>query len=55
MKIEAEDSRENDGSDIDEKSSTLDMLEVAFDFDTDGILLGYPRCAGHTERLHLHH
>ena len=50
-----EDSRENDRSDIDEKSLTLDMLEVAFDFDFDVILLGYPRYAGRTERLHRHH
>ena len=31
------------------------MLEVAFDFDSDAILLGYPRYAEHTERLHRHH
>ena len=53
-KIEAEDLRENDRSDVDEKSSILDMLEVAFDFDSDAILLGYPRYAEHTKRLHRH-
>ena len=50
-----EDSRGNDRSDIDEKSSTLDMLEVAFDFDSDATRLGCPRYAEHTEQLHRHH
>ena len=31
------------------------MIEVAFDFDSNAILLGYPRYAEHTERLHRHH
>ena len=35
-----------------EKSSILDMLEVAFDFDSDAILFGFTRYAEHTERLH---
>ena len=38
-----------------EKSSNGDMHVFAFDFDLDAILLGYPRCAEHTERLHRHH
>ena len=42
-KIEIEDSRGNDRSDIDEKSSILDILEIAFDFDLDAVILGYPR------------
>ena len=50
-----EDSRENDRSDIDDESSILDVLASAFDFDLDAILLGYPRYAEHTERLHRHH
>ena len=39
-----EDSRENDRSEIDEKSSMLDVLASAlnFDLDLDAILLGYP-------------
>ena len=53
-KIEVEDSHENDRSDI-EKSSNLDVLVVALDFDSDTILLGYPRQAEHTEVLHQHH
>ena len=35
--------------------SNGDVLEVVFDFDSDAILLGYPRYAEHTERLHRHH
>ena len=31
------------------------MLEVAFNFDSDAILLGSPRYEVHTERLHRHH
>ena len=50
-----EDSSENDRSDIDEKSSTLGMLEVAFYFDSDVTLFGYLRHAEHTDRLHQHH
>ena len=37
------------------KSSTLGMLEVASDFDSNVILFGYPRYVEHTERLHRHH
>ena len=47
-KIESEDSRESDRSKNDEKL-TLYMLEVTFDFDSDAILLDYPRYAEHTE------
>ena len=54
-KIEVENSRGSDKSDIDEKSLILDMLEVAFDFDSDTICLGYPRRAEYTERSHRHH
>ena len=50
-----ENENENDKKGIVEKSSNGDMLEVAFDFDSDAILLGYPRYAEHTERLHRHH
>ena len=53
--VKVEDSLEKDWIDIVEKSLILDMLEVAFDFDLDTILLGYPRHAEHTERLHRHH
>ena len=53
--IEVEDSHGNDWSDIDNKSSILDVLVSAIDFDLDAIILGYPRYAGHTERLHRHH
>ena len=52
---EVEDSDENVKKDIVERSSNGDMLEVAFDFDSDAILLGYPRYVEHTERLHRHH
>ena len=38
-----------------EKLSNGDVFEVAFDFDSDAILLDYPRYAEHTERLHRHH
>ena len=31
------------------------MYVFAFDFDSVAILLGYPRYAEHTERLHRHH
>ena len=47
-------SRENDRSDIDEKSSIFDMVEVAFYFGSNAFLLGYPRYTEHTERLHRH-
>ena len=40
---------------IAEKPSNEDMFVVAFDFDSNAILLGYPRNAEHTERLHRHH
>ena len=43
------------GQTLIEKSSIFDMLVVAFDFDSDAILLGYPRYAEHTKRLHRHH
>ena len=49
------DSRENDRSDMNENSSTFDMLEVGFDFDLDATLLGYPRYAEHTEPFHRHY
>ena len=35
-----------------EKSSISDMLEVAFELDSDAVLLGYPRYTLHTERLY---
>ena len=38
-----------------EKLSNGDMDVFAFDFDSDATLLGYPRHAEHTERLHLHY
>ena len=38
-----------------EKSSNGDMDVFAFDLDSDAILLGYPRYAEHSERLHRHH
>ena len=50
-----EDSDENDKRGIVEKLSNGDMLKIAFDFDLDAILLGYPRYAEHTEQLHQHH
>ena len=53
--VKVEDFRENDKTDIDEKSPIIDMLEVAFDFDSDAIPLGYPRYAEYTKRLHRHH
>ena len=31
------------------------MLGVVFDFDSDAILLRYPRYAEHTRQLHQHH
>ena len=49
-----EDSREEDVSDIAEKSSTLDILKISFDFDSDAVL-GYPNYAEHAERLHRYH
>ena len=52
-KIKVEDSCNNGRSDIDEKSSNLEVLSFAFDFDSDAIPLGDPRCAEHTERLPL--
>ena len=50
-----ETSCENDKTDIDEKSPIIDMAVFAFDIDSFAILLGYPRYAKHTERLHWHH
>ena len=50
-----ENSDENGKRDSVDKLSNGDMLEVTFDFDSDAILLGYPRYAEHTERLHRHH
>ena len=52
---EVEDSDENDKRGIVEKSLNGDMHVFTFDFDLDAILLGYPRYAEHTERLHRHH
>ena len=52
---EVEDSDENVKKDTVERSSNGEKLEVAFNFDSDAILLGYPRYAEHTERLHRHH
>ena len=49
------DSDENGKRGIVEKSSIGDMLEVVFDFDSDAILLGYPRYAENIERLHWQH
>ena len=51
---EVEDSNENDKRGIVDKSSNRDMLESAFNFDSDAILLGYRTYAGHTERLYRH-
>ena len=39
-------------SEINEKSSIFDVLELALDIDWDSIVLGYPRYAGHTEQVH---
>ncbi|VDB90365.1 Bgt-20057 [Blumeria graminis f. sp. tritici] len=47
--------REKDRSHIVEKSLILDMFEIAFDFHSDAILLGYTRYAEPTRRLHWHH
>ena len=52
---DVEDSDENDKRGIVEKSSNGDTLEVAYDFDSDAILFGYPRYAEYTERLHRHY
>ena len=52
---EVEDSDDNGNRGIFEKSLNGDMFEIAFDVDSDAILLGYPRYAGHTERLHRHY
>ena len=53
--MEVENPFENGKNDIDDKSSTSDMLDVSFDFDSDVNFLGYPRYAEYTERLHRHH
>ena len=50
VKIELEPSHENDETDIDGKSPTIDVLMVAFDFDPDASLFGYSKCAEHFER-----
>ena len=52
---EVEDSEDNGECCMIEKSSNGDMHVFAFDFDSNAILLGYPRYAEHTERLHRHH
>ena len=49
------DFRKNDRTDIDEKSSILDMLVYAFDFNLDTILNTFPRYVEGIERLYLHH
>ena len=36
-------------------SSSGNVLEVGFDFDSVVILLDYPRSAERTEKLHRHH
>ena len=51
-KIKFEDSCESGRIHIDEKSLDIDMLMIAFDFDSDAILLGYQRYREHTERSH---
>ena len=50
--MEKKDSHEIDRLNICRKSSIFDVLEVAFDLGLDTILLGYPRYAEHTERVH---
>ena len=52
---EVDDPDENFKSGIIENSSNGDMLVFAFDIDSVAVLLGYPRYAEHTERLHRHH
>ena len=52
---EAEDSEDKGECCMIEKSSNGNMDVFSFDFDSDAILLGYPRYAGHTEPLHRHH
>ena len=51
-KIVFEGSGENNRSDIDEGPLRVDIVVFAFDFDSNPILLEYPRCEPHTERLH---
>ena len=46
---------ESGKSDIIEESSNEDMLEVALDFDSDAILLGYPRYANILSVYSRHH
>ena len=53
--VEVEGSNENGKTDIEEKSSILDMLVFAIDFDSDAILLECPRCTEHTDGLHWHY
>ena len=53
--IKLEDSRKNDKIDMVEKWPIIDVSMFAFDFDSDAILLSYPRYAEHNERLHRHH
>ena len=48
-------SREEDKTNNEENSSIVDLPVLDFEFDLGAILLGYPRCAEHTERLHWHH
>ena len=55
VQTEVEESDENEKIGIVEKSSNGDILEVAFDFDSDAIPLAYPKYAEHTERLQRHH
>ena len=53
--VKVEGSRENDKTETDEKSLILEVFVFRNDFDWDAILLGYPRCAENTEKLHRHY
>lgn len=51
-RIEVEDSCDNQKTDIDEKSSIIDILVLIFDFLTDTILVDYPTSAERSRRLY---
>lgn len=48
--MELKDSYESARTDTDETLSLVGMLVFISDHDLDTILLGYPKCSGHTER-----
>ena len=53
-RLRVEDPRENDGTDVGEKSPIVDVSVFVFGFDSDAVLLRYLIYAERAERLHLH-